>query len=498
MKKKLALVVEDYEGRRLHYRYALKKAGLEAIECASGEDAIRLWRERHPHLVIMDLEIHGAKGMEVLRWWKWWREPSIPEATVIVISRFLDLRPKVEEWGFQFWPTMSDVVELDEKIRKVVGTLPAFRPEARERLLDLTVAPGDQIHARLDGNPPLDSDEVLSLDCDHEQNTLQDSLTGTNWRSFARKHGYELHSLLFPGRIAGKYSEALTLAQKNEFLRLRFTIPEACAGVGYELLNQLQKPGEDFLVLKHPFTCRIRDLQSPCKEALNRAKLNEMAKLRSGLRVLLVGADVRGKNEGPGDEEIIDNEIRFLQEGIPQWFGERGIHVVMADPLFSRDATFEAFTKRLEMQDYDIVHFSGHAQYDETSERERGLRLWRSNTDRTPDIYTAKHLEATLRQSTIRFFYLNACWTGARAGEQARQRSRLSGLVHGLLKAGVNSVLGYRIPVSGVGAPKFAKDFYLALAEEGELDFAVLRARQGAEREDDQDPIWLSAVLYMQ
>jgi two-component system, cell cycle response regulator DivK len=66
MPGELILVVEDNEKNRKLVRDVLTFKGYEIIEAETGEDGVRLARERLPKLVLMDIQLPGINGIEAL------------------------------------------------------------------------------------------------------------------------------------------------------------------------------------------------------------------------------------------------------------------------------------------------------------------------------------------------------------------------------------------------------------------------------------------------
>ena len=67
MAGELVLVVEDNDKNRKLVRDVLKHKGYEVIEAETGEDGVRLAKERRPRLILMDIQLPGIDGIEALR-----------------------------------------------------------------------------------------------------------------------------------------------------------------------------------------------------------------------------------------------------------------------------------------------------------------------------------------------------------------------------------------------------------------------------------------------
>jgi CheY-like chemotaxis protein len=66
-RRKRVLVADTSPATRAVVADLLTEAGLEVIEAGDGEEALRLIRDEHPDLVVLDLLMPGKTGFEVLR-----------------------------------------------------------------------------------------------------------------------------------------------------------------------------------------------------------------------------------------------------------------------------------------------------------------------------------------------------------------------------------------------------------------------------------------------
>jgi len=67
MAGELIVVVEDDEKSRKLVRDVLTHANYRLLEADSGEAGVRLAREHHPALIVMDIHLPGIDGIEALQ-----------------------------------------------------------------------------------------------------------------------------------------------------------------------------------------------------------------------------------------------------------------------------------------------------------------------------------------------------------------------------------------------------------------------------------------------
>jgi two-component system cell cycle response regulator DivK len=100
MANELILIVEDNEKNRKLVRDVLTFKGYRLAEAETGEDGVRLARELHPDLILMDIQLPGINGIVALGQIR--QDPAIARTPVIAVtaSAMTQDRQKIMAAGF--------------------------------------------------------------------------------------------------------------------------------------------------------------------------------------------------------------------------------------------------------------------------------------------------------------------------------------------------------------------------------------------------------------
>lgn len=132
MRKVRVLVVDDEHLIRWSLEQNLKKQGYEVITAGNGEDALRFVREEQPDLVLLDIQLPGISGMEVLEKIKEFDE----EIIVIMVTAHGGLETAVNAMRVGAYDYINKPFNLDEMavvIKKALETFDLRREVARLR-----------------------------------------------------------------------------------------------------------------------------------------------------------------------------------------------------------------------------------------------------------------------------------------------------------------------------------------------------------------------------
>lgn len=110
MKLNKILVVDDEHLIRWSLEQNLKKQGYDVITAGTGEDALRLSREQQPDLVLLDIQLPGISGIEVLEKIKDFDE----EIIVVMLTAHGGLETAVNAMRLGAYDYVSKPFNLDE------------------------------------------------------------------------------------------------------------------------------------------------------------------------------------------------------------------------------------------------------------------------------------------------------------------------------------------------------------------------------------------------
>ncbi len=115
MSKKRILVVDDEEGIQLLYREEFEDEGYEVVSAYNGDEALGIFREQTPDLVILDINMPGMNGIEVLRRMK----ETHPHLPVILSSAYQEYKQDIGSWASEEYIVKSaNLDDLKDAVRK--------------------------------------------------------------------------------------------------------------------------------------------------------------------------------------------------------------------------------------------------------------------------------------------------------------------------------------------------------------------------------------------
>jgi DNA-binding response OmpR family regulator len=112
---KRILLVDDEEGIQLLYREEFEEEGYVVISAYNGDEALEKFNREPPDLVILDINMPGMSGIEVLR-----RMKEInPDLPVILSSAYQEFKQDISTWASEDYIVKSaNMDELKEAVRR--------------------------------------------------------------------------------------------------------------------------------------------------------------------------------------------------------------------------------------------------------------------------------------------------------------------------------------------------------------------------------------------
>ena len=112
---KKILLVDDEDSIHLLYREELEEEGYEVHSALSGEDALDQLKIISPDLVILDINMPGMNGIDVLRQIK----ESNPDLPVILSSAYQEFKQDLSTWASDdYIVKSSNLDELKAAVKK--------------------------------------------------------------------------------------------------------------------------------------------------------------------------------------------------------------------------------------------------------------------------------------------------------------------------------------------------------------------------------------------
>lgn len=115
---KKILLVDDEEGIQLLYQEEFQEEGYEVVSAFTGEEALEKFKTELPDLVILDIQMPGMNGIDVLRQMKLVK----PELPIILSTAYHEYKQDLSAWASDEYIVKSpDMQKLKEAVHKYLG-----------------------------------------------------------------------------------------------------------------------------------------------------------------------------------------------------------------------------------------------------------------------------------------------------------------------------------------------------------------------------------------
>jgi CheY-like chemotaxis protein len=117
----LILIVEDNPQSLKLVRDILQVKGYQTLEAETGEEGVRLARERHPALILMDIQLPGINGIEALQ--KLRADPVTSSTPVIAVTASVMTQDRSRIMAAGFDGFQSKPISVNQLLATVRETL---------------------------------------------------------------------------------------------------------------------------------------------------------------------------------------------------------------------------------------------------------------------------------------------------------------------------------------------------------------------------------------
>ena len=115
---KKILLVDDEEAIQVIYREEFEEEGYTVVSARDGREGLERFEQDKPDLVILDIQMPGMNGIEVLRQMKM-MNPKIP---VILSSAYQEFKRDLGTWASEEYVVKSGNLEhLKDTVKKFLG-----------------------------------------------------------------------------------------------------------------------------------------------------------------------------------------------------------------------------------------------------------------------------------------------------------------------------------------------------------------------------------------
>lgn len=123
MKSRKVLVVDDEVEFAVTLAQRLRLRGYETAVCTRGEEALQAVRREPPDIVLLDVKLLRASGMELLMTVR----QFVPGVRVVLLTGNIDHEARIEGLRLDSFPFLMKPLVMEELLAKI-GADPPSRP----------------------------------------------------------------------------------------------------------------------------------------------------------------------------------------------------------------------------------------------------------------------------------------------------------------------------------------------------------------------------------
>lgn len=286
-----------------------------------------------------------------------------------------------------------------------------------------------------------------------------------DWQKAPEKTGNTAFKAYLPAEL-----QTFLRQQKEYAIRLKTNTMD----IPFELLHD----GDEFLCLAHAMGRQVEMLRKP-KDVLPIPG--------DVVRALVIGNPTGDLPNAAKEAEWVTRLLKEAGAKVDQLIGEQ-------------EATLRAIVEHLGSQQYHLVHYAGHAYFDDKAPSLSGLLCCQNDKSIVP--FYAEEFKRHLDYPA--FFFFNACEAASAAPETTTRDSQgvlIENLALGVLEAGATGCLAPMWKIPDKNARDFAYAFYTHLLDGDSIGEAVRKSRMELRTsaqagKQDSANLWASWILF--
>ena len=205
--------------------------------------------------------------------------------------------------------------------------------------------------------------------------------------------------------------------------------------------------------------------------------MNQRRHTDTPLSVLIIG-------DPTSDLGGADREAQMIYEALRKIVGDRYIEF-----LRQEDATKTNILDALRSGRYDMLHYAGHAAYEENERWRSGIKCAGGQ------ILTGRDLAQLSQLPAVMVF--NACESAQVRAAQKKQNSDFQGsFAEAAILAGISHYVGTYWQVNDLDAVSFAETFYEEMSKGEMIGHALVKARKAVQDRAPSTVDWLNYIHY--
>jgi hypothetical protein len=287
--------------------------------------------------------------------------------------------------------------------------------------------------------------------------------------------GEALYGAVFKDKINQLYLQSRTIVRERGLagLRVKLRLAEDVESLPWELLRN---PQEDYLLLTRKLTL-VRYLDAP--------EPPSSLQVDGPLRLLVIA--------GAPDDLDLAAEITSIKEATQDLVTQDRLEIDVLEDASLDDIYDKLYELQLLSKPLHIVHYLGHS-----AGPGKGLParlLLNDETGRSTLVPIDQFWRNLSGNEALRFIWLNSC-SGAE-GTEGTLYGPLASAAARFIASGIPAVLANQIRISDRAAQKFARAFYINLANGLPIDVALAEARRKVSATNITTLEWATPILYM-